>query len=83
MIYGGAYDESRIGMEMQVQFVELYLVGSLTPATLHIIEYITIASEGNAIDFGDLTKEDKLVLQHHQLEDFCIGATLVNSSKCH
>ena len=29
-----------------------------TPARQDVIDYVTIASEGNAIDFGNLTEED-------------------------
>ena len=33
------------------------IAGGATPGCIiNIIEYITIASEGNAIDFGDLTQ---------------------------
>ena len=40
--------------EMKIQLVE-YLAGGHNPSSIAYIEFVTIASFGNATDFGDLT----------------------------
>ena len=48
------YTAARNGASCQIQFEEYILEGGASPLLTNTIDFVTIATTGNATDFGDI-----------------------------